>query len=145
MDSDYFNWTGWKAHQKIDYLSKYWQDGNNHSTLQPLTNSLLRDYGTWNSLTVERYFNLSYATFNKIKIWKNQTGEQAWQIKLFGIKPSNLGEAIATDTINMTIECDNGGTSKTLKHVNTFVGKNDTVTLPKYDVSAITMQLEHIR
>ena len=132
LDSDYFNWTGWKAHNKIDYQEKYWQKGTNKETAATLNNARLQNYTTWK---VGREFELPWQNFSRIQVGKPTTGNTNWIITFTGQRPASITEPL--DTIICHITCKTGGT--TIIYRGFYVGSNTAISLPKADVSSITL------
>ena len=67
FDSNWFNYRGYEAHQKIDNFNKFYHQGYNTATLSPLTQIKIRVYGYWNVIVVDRQFTLPYENFTKLE------------------------------------------------------------------------------
>ena len=119
LDSDWFKWSGFNAHEKIDEQGKYWTETNNATYITTLTNTGIRNYATWVPQNFTRKFvlpssnvafNNSVFTFSEVKI--GHTSSNGF-IVAFTTTNTSMTMATKIASINTVIKLDKTGQSQT--------------------------------
>ena len=128
QDSDWFNYRGYEAHQKINNFNKFNHVGYNASTFETLTLTNVRQYIYWNVLFTDREFILPFTSFTKIRLKKQTEPSGRWTLTCFGTKPTNSSSPL--DTISLTITSTVTGNSIQYHHYGNYAGSDKVFTLP---------------